>query len=63
MEERLYELEDKVQDLELEVHDLRDRIQLLEDKPASRYSLLGHNVWVLIPLVAIISWMVVEIFS
>lgn len=26
MEERLYELEDKVQDLELEVHDLRDRI-------------------------------------
>lgn len=30
MEERLYELEDKVQDLELEVHDLRDRIQLLK---------------------------------
>ncbi|HAO6424382.1 TPA: hypothetical protein IQC25_001132, partial [Listeria monocytogenes] len=56
MEERLYELEDKVQDLELEVHDLRDRIQLLEDKPAARSGLLGHNVWVLIPLVAIISW-------
>ncbi|EAE5495460.1 hypothetical protein E1U60_13395, partial [Listeria monocytogenes] len=48
MEERLYELEDKVQDLELEVHDLRDRIQLLEDKPDVRSSLLGHNVWVLI---------------
>ncbi|HAO5825084.1 TPA: hypothetical protein IQO88_002257 [Listeria monocytogenes] len=63
MEERLYELEDKVQDLELEVHDLRDRIQLLEDKPAARSGLLGHNVWVLIPLVAIISWMIVEIFS
>ncbi|EAF5967973.1 hypothetical protein AB5R44_001604 [Listeria monocytogenes] len=63
MEERLYELEDKAQDLELEVHDLRDRIQLLEDKPDVRSSLLGHNVWVLIPLVAIISWMVVEIFS
>ncbi|MBC1422058.1 hypothetical protein [Listeria seeligeri] len=63
MEERLYELEDKVQDLELEVHDLRGRIQLLEDKPDARPSLIGHNVWVLIPLVAIISWMVVEIFD
>ncbi|EAD5687197.1 hypothetical protein ACKVNF_12240 [Listeria innocua] len=63
MEERLYELEDKVQDLELEVHDLRERIQLLEDRPAPRPSLIGHNVWVLIPLVAIFSWMIVEIFG
>ncbi|MBC1483081.1 hypothetical protein HCJ52_08100 [Listeria sp. FSL L7-1485] len=63
MEERLYELEDKVQDLELEVHDLRGRIQLLEDKPNARPSLLGHNVWVLIPLIAILSWMIVEIMD
>ncbi|AHI56767.1 hypothetical protein ACP0AK_12930 [Listeria ivanovii] len=63
MEERLYELEDKVQDLELEVHDLRERIQLLEDKPNARPSLLGYNVWVLIPLVAIISWMIVEVMD
>ncbi|HBM3564571.1 TPA: hypothetical protein LWH25_002742 [Listeria innocua] len=63
MEERLYELEDKVQDLELEVHDLRERIQLLEDRPAARPSLIGHNVWVLIPLVAIFSWIIVEIFG
>lgn len=63
MEERLYELEDKVQDLELEVHDLRGRIQLLEDKLNARPSILGHNVWVLIPLVGILSWMIVVIMD
>ncbi len=63
MEERLYELEDKVQDLELEVLDLKQQVYKLKQQPEHTSSFLGGQFWVLIPVVAILSWMLIEIFD
>ncbi|EUJ33634.1 ribulose-phosphate 3-epimerase [Listeria floridensis FSL S10-1187] len=63
MEERLYELEDKVQDLELEVLDLKQQVHELSQRPVKSGSLLGGQVWVLIPIVAILAGMFMTIFD
>lgn len=63
MEERLYELEDKVQDLELEVLDLKQQVYELKQQPEQTGSILGGQVWVLIPIVAILSGALIAIFN
>jgi hypothetical protein len=63
MEERLYELEDKVQDLELEIFELKKQVHQLESRPNEGKGLLGGQVWVLIPIVAIIGGVIISILD
>ncbi|MBC1493511.1 hypothetical protein HCJ07_13690 [Listeria booriae] len=63
MEERLYDLEDKVQDLELEVLELRRQVSDFEQrKPEKAHG--GNWTWgilALIPIVAIICNMIIKL--
>ncbi|WP_088809362.1 MULTISPECIES: bZIP transcription factor [Listeria] len=63
MEERLYELEDKVQDLELEIFELKKQVHELESHPNESRGLLGGQVWVLIPIIAIIGGVLITILD
>ncbi|EUJ47898.1 hypothetical protein [Paenilisteria rocourtiae] len=63
MEERLYDLEDKVQDLELEVLSLRQQVNELEQAKTTK-SHRGNWSWglfALIPIVAIICNMIIQL--
>lgn len=61
MDERIFELEDRVQDLELEVADLRRGLEQTKQRPAKRES--GFPFWVLIPIIAIICGTIMSVFS
>ncbi|WP_430536369.1 hypothetical protein [Listeria rocourtiae] len=63
MEERLYDLEDKVQDLELEVLSLRQQVNELEQAKGAKTH-RGNWSWglfALIPIVAIICNMIIQL--